>query len=316
MDETLREIIQKYFPTRLQQAIWESAKKVASKTHQLEEIRLRLTKPAMLVFPQEDVLVNHTVHKQDIQKLISLISENSVYSYQNDLNNGFITVAGGHRVGILGRTYIKKNEIRAIRDISSVNFRISREINGSASELVSRLFDKLRKPIKNTILVGPPACGKTTMLRDLTRIISSGNYNIPPHKVTVIDERSELSGVVKGVPQRDIGLRTDVLDGCPKSQGIILALRSMSPEVIVTDEIGSEQDIVAITEAMNAGVKIIASAHGNDINSLLYRQGVSLLVRTKSVERFVLLSRNKGPGTIEHIQKGTNNDIPKISVNY
>ncbi|MGE5577000.1 MAG: stage III sporulation protein AA, partial [Syntrophothermus sp.] len=173
---------------------------------------------------------------------------------------------------------------------------------------------RFRPAILSTLIISPPQCGKTTLLRDLARQISDGApaIGLIGRKVGIVDERSEIAGCYHGVPQNDVGLRTDVLDTCPKAEGIMLLLRSMSPEVVVTDEIGGEEDVEAVEEACHAGVAVIATAHGHDLAELLRRPGTGRLIREGHFQRAVVLSRREGPGTLEVIVELTQNGVDKI----
>ncbi|OWZ84031.1 stage III sporulation protein AA [Natranaerobius trueperi] len=299
----IEKILRNFFPNNINKIIIECLKKNKNSKDKIEEIRVRINKPIILKLTSDDIVTDYKVRKSDLEKIIALISENSVYSYQNELSRGFITVAGGHRVGLVGKTNIRDNHVRTIKDISSINFRISREVIGASQSLACKIYNNHQKSIYNTLIVGSPGCGKTTLLRDLTRIYSEGSSEIRPHNISLVDERSEIAGTVKGVPQKEVGLRTDVLDGCPKAKGITMVLRSMSPDLIVTDEIGSQEDVKAVGEALNAGVKLLLSAHSDSYNSLMNRPGFSELLDSGGIERVVFLTNNRGPGTVESIVK-------------
>lgn len=164
-----------------------------------------------------------------------------------------------------------------------------------------------KSEVYNTLIISPPQCGKTTLLRDITRVLSNGVKEMDQKgiKVGLIDERSEIAACHKGLPQFDIGIRTDILDRCPKSIGMIMMVRSMSPQVIVTDEIGGEGDKDAIVSILNAGVKIIATAHGFNISELKAGEKFWGLIEDKVFERYIVLSNINGPGTVEEIIDGT-----------
>lgn len=276
----------------------------------VEEIRLRALKPLMVYLKGKDYFVNNwgeineapgdslILDRVDVEKTLQIMSDFSIYAIEEELRHGFITIRGGHRVGLAGRVVSGGNEVKTLKNISGLNIRIAKEIIGCGEGLIR---DAYNDGVKHTLIVSPPNCGKTTLLRDMIRIISNGSRYIRGHKVGLIDERSEIAGCFLGVPQRDVGVRTDVLDACPKAQGIIMMIRSMSPEVVAVDEIGSQRDADAIEDAINAGVKVIATAHGRDMEEVVKRPGIVRLLENNAFEKIVILSRRKGPGTIEEI---------------
>jgi len=282
----------------------------------IEEIRLRAGKPVIVqnynnewFLEKNGKLVkeakNPYIPKQEeILKTLELMSENSIYAFQDEIKNGFITLRGGHRVGIAGRVVLDGYSVKNIKDISGLNIRISKEIKGCAREIIKFIIHK--NQVLNTLIISPPQCGKTTMLRDIARIISNGcdELNFKGIKVGVVDERSEIGACYKGIPQNDLGIRTDVLDACPKSIGMIMMIRSMSPQVIITDEIGNKGDRDSIISVFNAGVKIIASAHGYNITEMKSRREVIGLMEEKVFERYIVLSNAKGPGTLVEVIHG------------
>ncbi|KPU44923.1 hypothetical protein OXPF_14010 [Oxobacter pfennigii] len=287
--------------------------------NKLEEIRLRLNKPLMLNIGGRDFfltskgeiylrLINpYIVSKDDCEKTLQLLSNYSVYAIEEELKGGYITLKGGHRVGIVGRGIIDNGKIKALKNISGFNIRISRQVIGAADSLLKYLVRK-ENDIYNTLIISPPQCGKTTLLRDLIRQLSSGaeSLNISGLKIGLCDERSEIAGSFEGMPQNDVGIRTDVLDACPKSQGLIMLIRSMSPNIIATDEIGSRADMDAVYEGLNAGIRIITTIHGDSLEEVLQRPFIGDVVKNKVFERLVILSKRCGPGTIEDIIDGVN----------
>ncbi|GAV22379.1 stage III sporulation protein AA [Carboxydothermus pertinax] len=280
----------------------------------LEEIRLRKNRPISLVFSDEEVFLNDRgqytldqeegigLNEDDFQIIFQLITGSSYYALEEELRQGYITIKGGHRIGFTGQVVLERGEIRHIKNVSSINIRIAREIKGAAEKIVSFLIDKNGEPV-NTLILSPPRSGKTTILRDLARIFATGSpeLGVKGIPVGIVDERSEIAACFKGVPQLDVGLRADVLDGCPKAQGMIILLRSMAPKLIVTDEIGREEDIGALVEASNAGVSVFATAHAKDYDDLKKRPRFSPFIKMGIFERYVILSRNHGPGTIEAV---------------
>lgn len=283
----------------------------------VEEIRLRNGKPLMICLGNKDYFVSKNgtavlepinciyITYKHVLKTFQLISNYSIYSIEEELKHGFVTVKGGHRVGVTGKAVYGTIGIETIRDVSSLNIRIAKEIIGVSNNII-RYIIKKPNTIHNTLLVSPPQCGKTTLLRDIIRNISNGidAFKFNGIKVGVVDERSELGGTYNGCPQNDVGIRTDIIDSCHKHEGIMLLLRSMSPNVIATDEIGDEKDIKAIHEAIKAGVKIISTVHGYGINDILSKPNLRDIITGKVFERIVLIDNTNGVGTIQDIVDG------------
>lgn len=283
----------------------------------IEEIRLRNGKPLMISLGSRDYFVSQNgsleaepnncinVDHTHILRTFQLISNYSIYSIEEELRNGFVTVRGGHRVGITGKAIYGPNGFETLRDISSLNLRIAKEVIGASNNIMKYIIKK-SNAIYNTLIVSPPQCGKTTLLRDIIRNISNGipSINFKGLKVGVVDERSELGGTYRGYPQNDVGVRTDIIDSCRKHEGIMLLLRSMSPNVIATDEIGDEKDIKAIHEAIKAGVKIISTVHGDGISDILSKPRLRDIISEKVFERIIVLDNTNGVGTIQDIVDG------------
>ncbi len=284
----------------------------------LEEIRLRAQKPLMVSCNANDWFVTadgrisknffeaYEVTQQDVFRVIELMSENSIYAYQDEITSGYLTIKGGHRVGLSGKVVVADNKIKNIKEFNGLNIRIAKEITGCALPVFKYIING-SGDVYNTLVVGPPQCGKTTILRDLTRLLSNGSAELDFKgiKIGVVDERSEIAACNRGIPQNDVGMRTDVLDGCPKSIGMEMLLRSMSPLAIVTDEIGVQGDKDAILKVLNSGVKIITTAHGYNISELKMREELLQIIKSGIFERFLVLSSAEGPGTLEEVCDGS-----------
>lgn len=280
----------------------------------LEEIRLRIGHPieclwrgqSMFLTPKGELSrwlsAGYRFTAEDGVKMLNVISNHSLYTLEEELRRGYVTLPGGHRVGISGKVVLEKGDVKGIRDISSFNVRIAREVIGAANSVMPLLWNPGRQEIYHTLIVSPPQCGKTTLIRDIARQVSYGNSPLPRgYKVGIVDERSEIAGCVRGVPQKDVGPRTDVLDSCPKAEGMMMLIRSMSPEVLVVDEIGGEKDTQALLESVHAGVKVITTAHGWDYRDVMHRPSLATLLSRWTFERVVILSRERGPGTIKAV---------------
>ncbi|MGE5559791.1 MAG: stage III sporulation protein AA [Chloroflexota bacterium] len=277
----------------------------------LEEVRLRQDRPLVLVLHDRDMVTGCVVTGDDMQRALQMMSQSSVYALEEELRQGYLTLTGGHRVGLVGRAVVEHGRIRTIKNISGLNVRVSRELPGVADGVLPALIAPAAGSgdILSALVVGPPRAGKTTLLRDICRRLADGarEWGLPGLKVGLVDERSEIAGCYQGVPQRDVGLRTDVLDACPKAEGIMILIRGMSPDVVVTDELGRDEDAAAVEEAANAGVAVIASAHGRGADDLARRPSLRQLVATGVFHRLVFLDRSRGPGTIAGItdERGT-----------
>ncbi|NMB12990.1 MAG: stage III sporulation protein AA, partial [Firmicutes bacterium] len=221
---------------------------------------------------------------------------------EDKLLQGFLTLPGGHRVGLVGTGYVEQGELQAVRDIGQFNIRIARELPGVATPILPALLDREGR-FRSTLIISPPGCGKTTLIRDMARQLSWGNSGYwQRHTVTIVDERREIAAVWQGVPQTDCGPCTDVLDGYPKTEGIMMAIRALASDVLVTDELGTTADAMAIVEAGAAGIAVLASIHGDSFEDVQKRAGGRILVESGLFKCLVILSRRRGPGTLEKVQ--------------
>lgn len=274
--------------------------------HSLEEIRIRENRPLeishrgsfhyateqgkLVLDPRQAYQPSH----EQCRKLLERITNYSLYAMEEELRRGYITIAGGHRIGIAGRTILDGGSVRGIRDIGGFNIRIAREVVGAAKQLLPKLFAGPGGSLQSTLMISPPQQGKTTMLRDVARSLSYGSHGKQlPMKVAIVDERSEIAASVRGIPSFDVGPRTDVMDACPKAEGMMMLLRSMSPDVIIVDEIGRVEDALAIREAAHCGVKVIATAHAYDVQEVLGRSEIRGLIQEKAFGSIVELKRSQ-----------------------
>lgn len=275
---------------------------------ELEEIRVREGRPfevsteGVFHFISEEGVISDCPNKayrpsrKDSLQLLDYITNHSLYTMEEELRRGFITIPGGHRIGLAGRAVLKQGRVSHLRDITGFNIRIAREMIGIANDIIPQLLDIGHCTVHNTLVVSPPQHGKTTLLRDIARAVSSGYWNHPevywkPLKVGIVDERSEIAGCLKGIPSYNLGYRTDVMDGCPKAEGMMMFIRSMSPDVLIVDEFGREEDYIAMREVIHAGVRVIASVHGMGISDALKRPGMASLLDEGGFTRVVVLKR-------------------------
>ena len=265
----------------------------------LQEIRLRIGKPLIIVSANIEFVLHKIIEKEELMEILEYVSNYSLYAFENELKQGFITIEGGHRVGMTGQVQIEEGEVKNIKHISSMNIRISHEVLNCADVIFPYITEN--KQICNTLIISPPRCGKTTMLRDLIRQVSDGNRWVRGCTVGVVDERSELGGCYLGVPQNQLGIRTDVLDCCPKSRGMLMLVRSMAPDVIAVDEIGSGEDIHALEYAMHCGCKMLATVHGTSMEEIRKKPILDELVKGYKFERYVVLGNAHHVGEIEGI---------------
>lgn len=277
----------------------------------LQEIRLRAEKPLTVLYRNQTFFVGQTggivremgkvyyVTAQEIQETMTCLSHYSVYAYEEEIRQGFLTVQGGHRIGIAGKVLLDQKGIRTIRPITFLNVRLAHQVIGCADHVMPWLYENNRPC--HTLILSPPGCGKTTMLRDVIRQISNGCGSVSGRRVCVVDERSEIAACYRGIPQNDIGIRTDVLDGCPKTVGMEMLLRSMNPEVLAVDEIGKAEDRRAVDEVINCGCCLIATAHGHSVEKEQMRPVLRQMVEEKVFERYVILTDTGAVGEVEAI---------------
>lgn len=263
------------------------------------EIRLRGEKPVVIFtcdgtrFLNLDGSLSNVFSDEAVVCSVEKVSDTfnrlccySVHSHMAGIVKGYITFEGGHRAGITGTAvYDNKGNIASIKDVSGISIRISREVKGCADKIISELY---KNELQSIIIAGPPSSGKTTVLRDAIRQLSSGDKL---YKIAVIDERQEIACINSGIPQNDVGINSDVLDGYPKTEAMMIALKTLSPDIIALDEVGDEKEIERITLAVNSGVKFILTIHAADYSELLHRPQIRRLLETYSFEKLVMLKK-------------------------
>lgn len=277
----------------------------------LQEIRMRVGAPLLCVYyNQEYYITPHgkltkkrsegmEMDRKEIQETLEYIGNYSLYAYEEEVRQGFITIQGGHRIGVAGRAIVEGGKVKSLRCISFLNIRFAHEVMGCANRLIPQIVRDGR--LLHTLIISPPRCGKTTLLRDCIRLLSDGVDGCPGQTVGVVDERSEIAGCYLGVPQNNLGIRTDVLDCCPKAEGIRMLVRAMAPQIIAVDEIGSEEEACAIETALYTGCRLIATVHGSSLDDIRRKPVFSHMMEERQVERYVVLAGHGKAGVIQSV---------------
>ncbi|MDF2941776.1 MAG: hypothetical protein K0S01_634 [Herbinix sp.] len=281
--------------------------------NKLQEIRLRINAPLLIIYGNKEVFVTEEaklvdnptqaiqITKNEIRETMEYISNYSLYAFEEEIRQGFITINGGHRIGIAGKIIIEDDIIKGMKHISFINIRLAHQVKGCADSVLPHLINEQTNGIYHTLIISPPRCGKTTLLRDIIRQLSNGSSRLEGMSVGVVDERSEIGACYMGTPQNELGIRTDILDCCPKAKGMMMLIRSMSPQIIAVDEIGSKEDLDAIDYVIGCGCKLIATVHGSSIEDIKCKPTLGELVKKKLFERYVILNNITGIGHLEEI---------------
>ena len=273
-------------PVRLQKLALELSRE---RRGQVEELRLRAGQPMTALFPQgEQTLGDRPVESRELEQLLEIASRASIHAVLDQLRRGYLTIEGGHRIGLCGTAVMERGEIRTLRQLSSASIRIARQVKGACAPVLDRLCPGGR--LEDTLILSPPGMGKTTLLRDLIRAVSRGEGCLP-QRVSLADERGEVAALWGGVPQLEVGPRTDIVEGCPKDQGLMLLLRAMNPQVLAVDEITAPQDMAALEMAAGCGVTLLATAHGQGLADLRRRPLYRGMLEKKLFRRCVLIER-------------------------
>ena len=270
-------------------------KRAAQEAAGLQEIRLREKKPVILLIRgkelTEDVKRARALPAEELEAVLKHICKYSLYAYEEEFSKGFVSADGGFRVGIAGEVIMRRDgTVKNIRSVSSLNIRVAHEACGTGKRALPYLYEK-GLPV-STLIVSPPGCGKTTLLRDLIRLVSDGDSVRAGRTVGVVDERSELAGCVQGIPANDLGCRTDVLDGCPKDVGMMMLLRSMSPQVVAVDE---------LEQVMKCGCSVLATIHAGSYEELCRKCFMERLVEGRAFRRYLMLGKKDGRFGIEKV---------------
>lgn len=304
-----KEEILQIFPENMRGS-WEYA--ASEYTEKIQEIRLRAQKPAVIWIDGREYFLSRSGRLQkepvsciccssaELEQILNQLCQYSLYAFSDEIRRGYLTIPGGHRVGLAGQTILDHGEqIRNMKYIRYLNVRIAHEKKGVSEKILPKLYRNGR--VMNTLILSPPGCGKTTMLRDLIRNVSNGGAFGAGRNVSVVDERSEIGGSYMGIAQNDLGIRTDLLDACPKMEGMMLLIRSMAPEVLAVDELGSAEEIQALRLAGSCGCRILATIHGTSVEEIMQKKYMYAAIREGMFERIVVLTRREGCCMVEGV---------------
>lgn len=320
------ETLLKMFPEEIRKRIV----KIPEWFEQVQEIRLRTGGPLLIQYGNREFFVRsdggglcreqreaYLVSQKQVRETLEHMASYSLYAFEEEIRQGYLTIPGGHRIGIAGKTIVQSGEIRSMKFLSFLNIRLAHEVLGCADEVLPYLFDhdhQGKRKLYNAMILSPPRCGKTTLLRDLVRQISDGSSQIEGMTVGLVDERSEIASCYQGVPQNDVGIRTDVLDACPKAHGMMMLIRTMAPQVVAVDEIGSRMDMEAVEYAMNCGCRVIATVHGNGMEDIRKKPVLDRMIQEKWFDRYLILSHTMTDGMTAGVCDAEGNPIGMASL--
>lgn len=293
------EMIQRIFPEPVRRIF-----PVLEQMGTLEEIRVRVGQPFLFQVGECEYFFDPAhmkltgewkdaciAKKEDLAQMLLLLSRYSFYAFEEEIRRGYITLEGGHRVGLAGQTVLEGGKVRTFRHINFMNIRVAREKKGCAAEMVPYLYQG--DQIYNTLILSPPGMGKTTYLRDAVRLLSDGCAGKKGLRVCVLDERSEIAACHLGIPQNDVGMRTDVMDGCMKVEGMEMVLRAMSPQVIAVDELGGAEDFAAVEKVLYSGSRILGTVHAENMDELERKPALRQWSENRVFERLVCLRKGE-----------------------
>ncbi|MBO5208218.1 MAG: stage III sporulation protein AA [Lachnospiraceae bacterium] len=286
--------------------------KVAEISEKLQEIRFRVNQPIWILmdnrewFLTENGQLTRDIRKaiysdeKELEALLAHICQYSIYAFADEIRQGYMTIQGGHRIGLAGQVILEnQEEVRNMKYIRYLNIRIAHEIKGVSDFVLPFLYEN--GGVLNTLIISPPGCGKTTMLRDLVRNFSEGTVYGEGKNVGVVDERSEIAGSFLGVPQNDIGIRTDIMDACPKQEGMMMLIRSMSPDILAVDELGSVGDIEALHQATHCGCKMLATIHGFSLEDVYQKRYMKEVIEEQLFDRYMILGKKNNRCIVSEI---------------
>ena len=264
-----------------------------------EEIRVRTGQCLSVRAQGKERRLGICYTAEEVRQILSYLANYSLYAYGEEIRQGYLSLPGGHRLGLTGRAVLDGGRITALTEISALNLRLAHEKKGCADSVFPYLWEQ--DNLCDTLVISPPGGGKTTLLRDCIRQISNGTKEHRGRTVGIVDERSEIAGCCRGVPENDVGMRTDVLDGCPKTQGMRMLIRSMAPEVLAVDEIGSDEDVQEIQYAANCGCTVLATVHGDSLDAVFQKPGLRKLLETEAFQRLIFLYGRDAPGRVRQV---------------